>query len=96
MSEQNVNSENGSAGFPLETVVMPSIELGPKLFSFRTFDKWVSGASRIWRFHGVRGEDTVCLDQKGRICRWGKHFMIARDDGSFPVDVHLFRGDHLS
>lgn len=67
--------------------------LGPKLFSFTCFQDWVNGASRRWRFHEVSSEHTVCVDQKGRICRWGAHFMAARDDGSFPIDVHLMRAD---
>lgn len=69
------------------------VQLGPLLFSFATFDSWVSQAQRIWRFHEVRSADTVCLDQKGRICRWGEHFMVARDEGAFPVDVYLLRDD---
>jgi hypothetical protein len=76
----------------VDPLVIP-VELGPKIFSFATFDKWVNGAQRIWRFHGVRGEDTICLDQKGRVCGWGKHFMTARDDNSFPIDVYLKRHD---
>lgn len=52
-------------------------------------------AQRIWRYHEVRGEDTVCVDQKGRMCRIGKHFMVARDEGAFPIDVYLLREDML-
>ena len=84
-----MTDKKNSAGTPrpVEPVV------GPLLFSFATFDSWVNQAQRIWRFHGVRGEDTVCLDQKGRMCRWGAHFMVARDEGAFPVDVYLLRDD---
>ena len=70
-----------------------SIQLGELLFSFHTFDDWVSKASRIWRRHNVRAADTICIDQQGRIIGWGKHFMTARDDGAFPVDVYRLRKD---
>lgn len=93
MNKQNVPTENGAAGFPLETIVMPNVVPGKKLFSFASFDKWVNGAQGIWQMHGVRGADTVCVDQKGRICGWGKHFMTARDEKAFPVDVYLLRED---
>lgn len=69
------------------------VSVGPKLFSFRSFQDWVNHAQRIWKFHGVDGRHTVCIDQRGRICGWGAHFMTARDEGAFPVDVYLLRED---
>lgn len=70
-----------------------TVALGPKVFSFASFDAWVNGAQRMWRFHGVIGADTLCIDQRGRVCGWGKHFMTARDESAFPVDVYLLRDD---
>jgi len=67
--------------------------LGRKLFSFSSFQDWVNRASRMWKLHEVSSRYTVCVDQKGRICGWGEHFMAAREDGSFPVDVHYMRPD---
>ena len=69
------------------------IELGPKVFSFDTFQRWVNHAPRAWRAHGLRPDYTVCIDQKGRIVNIGAHFMAARDEGAFPVDVYLLRAD---
>ena len=69
------------------------VATGPKLFSFASFGKWVSGAQDIWKVHCANKDNTVCIDQKGRLCRWGRHFMIARDDNSFPIDVYLLRED---
>ena len=70
-----------------------TMRLGPKLFSFSSFGDWLNQAQRIWRAHGVDARNTVCIDQKGRLCGWGEHFMKARDDGVFPIDVYLMRPD---
>ena len=70
-----------------------NITLGPKLFCFESFAGWVNQASRAWKIAGVRSEDTLCVDQAGRIVRVGADFMAARDEGAFPVDVYRIRGD---
>lgn len=67
--------------------------LGPLLFSFATHGHWVMHAQTAWKKAGVRSDDTVCIDAKGRICRMGLHMGIARDEGTFPVTVHLMRDD---
>lgn len=67
------------------------VALGPKLFSFNSFAEWVDYGQHIWKQHGVSSRDTLCLDQMGRICAWGRHFMAARDDDAFPVDVYMLR-----
>lgn len=67
--------------------------LGQKLFSFATHAHWVNHAQTAWKRVGVRSDDTVCIDAKGRICRMGLHFSIARDEEAFPVTVHMMRGD---
>lgn len=72
---------------------MIEIDLGPKLFSFSSFSDWVNHASRAWVKAGVRSENTLCIDQSGRVVRVGSHFMKARDEGAFPVDVYLMRAD---
>ena len=70
-----------------------NLDLGPKLFSFDSFTGWVNHASRAWKMAGVRSDDTLCIDQAGRVVRIGSHFMKARDEGKFPVDVYLMRTD---
>lgn len=70
-----------------------TVVLGPKLFSFATFNSWCNHAQRIWFAHGVRSNQTLCVDQRGRVISWGEHFMTARDEGAFPVDVYLLRQD---
>jgi hypothetical protein len=71
----------------------PAANLGPKLFDFATFSRWVNHAQHAWKDAGVPVNYTLCIDAKGRHCFIGRDFMIARDDGSFPVTVHLRRAD---
>lgn len=69
------------------------IKLGPKLFSFSSHAAWVNHASTAWKKIGVSSGRTICLDQKQRICAWGEHFAIAKDEAQFPVDVYALRDD---
>ena len=32
--------------------------------------------------------DFVCIDSKGRLCRYGLHFQRAEDDGAYPIIVY--------
>lgn len=70
-----------------------TLNLGPKLFEFATFSGWANHAQTAWKAAGVSVHHTLCIDAKGRHCYIGRDFMIARDDGSFPVSVHLRRAD---
>jgi len=65
-----------------------TLEVGPLLWQWATFDNWCDTAARMFRFHEVHGSDVVCVDSKGRVCAIGKHFMTARDEGAFPVSVY--------
>lgn len=49
---------------------------------FKSFAEWVNRASRVLT---VRREPPICVDSKGRRCYIGKDFMLARDEGVFPV-----------
>lgn len=51
---------------------------------FDTFEQWVSKAE-WWLTRRGSLVRATCIDQKGRICQIGKHFMLARDEGAFPV-----------
>ena len=70
-----------------------NIQTGEKLFEFRSKQDWINKASRIWRFHQVRSETTICVDQQGRICNIGAHFMTAERDNAYPIEVFLLRQD---
>lgn len=65
------------------------IKLGRALFLFDDFANWVNTARRKFehaRSLGIRSrEDIVCVDNAGRICRSGREFQRARDEGAFPV-----------
>jgi hypothetical protein len=67
---------------------------------FPTFEDWVNTASLSLTSHpdylntetdgfkkGWRGHHftATCFDQKGRRCKSGSDFMLARDEGAFPV-----------
>lgn len=65
---------------------------------FSSFSDWVNSATSRLTAHrdynntehgdaGWRGRHftALCFDQKGRRCTQGEHFMLARDDDSFPV-----------
>lgn len=65
------------------------VVLGKKLFQFSCHQDWVNRAQRAWKMAGVRSEDTICLDQKGRVLRKGLEFARADKEGAFPVVVYL-------
>ena len=69
------------------------IEHGEKLFEFASKQHWINKAQRIWKFHEVRAADTVCVDQLGRMCNIGKHFMDAELDNAYPIEVFRLRAD---
>lgn len=61
---------------------------------FDTFNDWVNHAPKALSGEeystGGMGKDgegvrPICVDSLGRRCAIGKDFMIARDEGAFPV-----------
>ena len=68
-----------------------NIELGEKLFEFRSKQDWINRARRMWRMHETNPQHTVCVDQLGRICEWGKHFADAERDNAYPIEVFRLR-----
>ena len=70
-----------------------NIELGEKLFEFRSQQDWINRANRIWRLHETNAQQTVCVDKLGRICGWGKHFADAERDNAYPIEVFRLRQD---
>lgn len=77
-----------STDSPTPAVNQLSISVGEMLFEFSSFQDWVNKAQGRFAMAGVRGEDTLCVDQKGRLLKKGKEFMRARDDCSFPVKIY--------
>ena len=70
-----------------------NIQPGEKLFEFSSKQAWINKAQRIWKLHEVRAEHTICVDQLGRICNIGAHFMAAERDNAYPVEVFRLRQD---
>lgn len=52
-----------------------------------TFQHWVIYATR-----DIGGMNAACYDAKGRRCRIGKDFMLARDENAFPVKFYYGYG----
>lgn len=63
------------------------IEIGKELFSFFNFETWCNKAQSWFAQAGRQHGTTICIDSKGRVCRIGREFMRARDEGTFPVRV---------
>lgn len=70
-----------------------NIQHGEKLFDFRSKQEWINKAQRIWRFHEVKADHTICVDQLGRLCNIGAHFMAAERDNVYPIEVFRLRPD---
>lgn len=73
------------------TSIRLEIELGKKAFGFESYVDWMNHADRVWKEFDVSLTQTVCIDQKGRICTYGAHFMQAHEDGAYPIDVYMLR-----
>lgn len=65
-----------------------TITVGNLEFEFRSKQQWINLASEVWREHGLRDQDTLCIDAKGRICQMGAHFTRAEEDGAYPIKVY--------
>lgn len=66
-----------------------TVELGDQLFEFKTFGDWVNKAqSRYGTICGVKKEDTIAIDNAGRVCAKGLEMMRARDEQTFPVRIY--------
>ncbi len=60
--------------------------LGKGVFRFTSFEHWVAKA-RSWCIGYKKGTLSM-YDTRGRRCRCGHDFALARDDGAFPVVVY--------
>lgn len=65
-----------------------SITVGELAFSFSSMGDWANQGQRIWRFHELRGDDAICVDRKGRVCRSGRDFVRAQQDDAYPINVY--------
>jgi hypothetical protein len=68
----------------------PEVPVLVEAFRFTSFHDWVNTArGRPWTWvhvsDGGKHSLEVCADAKGRICRMGRDFQRANDEGTFPV-----------
>jgi hypothetical protein len=75
----------------LYTFPAKAIKTGKKLFQFESEQDWINKAQRIWRRNQVTADKTICVDQLGRICSYGLHFRLAKEDNAYPIEVFLLR-----
>lgn len=54
---------------------------------WETFQHWVNYATR-----DIGGMNAACYDEKGRRCHIGKDFMLADEEGAFPVSYWYGEG----
>ena len=73
-----------------------TIMLGKKLFEFPSRAEWIFRSPRIWRHHGATSDNSICVDQLGRICTTGMHFSEAERDNAYPVEVFATRPDQAA
>lgn len=64
-----------------------------KLFSFASFSSWSGQAQKATQVRGLEMDQTLCIDQKGRVCSAAKHFVVAREESAFPIDVYQMLAD---
>jgi hypothetical protein len=81
-----MNKNKGAISAPLNCLVRPVV-LGKFLFEFMTFQQWINVAQRWFRKYAL-DKDTICLDEKGRVCTRGIHFQRARDENTFPIKCY--------
>lgn len=64
------------------------LRLGPLLFEFHSFDDWVSRARHLYSRGGYTSQNTIAIDQHGRICDCGADFRRAQESDAYPINVY--------
>ena len=65
-----------------------SVQLGPKLFSFRDEQDWVFNAKKRFQNCGVPKGSYIAIDAVGRVCTKGREFMRATSEDTYPITVY--------
>lgn len=73
---------------PCPTPCSLTVHVGELLFEFSSYENWVAKAGGWFAKAEVRGHECICVDSVGRLCRVGKQFVRARDEGTFPIRVY--------
>lgn len=64
------------------------LRLGPKLFEFHDFDDWVARARHLYARGGYTSQNTLAIDQHGRIVDGGADMRRAQQSNAFPINVY--------
>lgn len=68
------------------------LQVGRELFRFSSKEHWINKAKgwfeRAREVHRIGHEDFVCVDTRGRLCRYGRHFSRAEREDTFPIIVY--------
>lgn len=64
--------------------------LPPPVFEFQSFDHWRDHAQDWFRENDLTSTTAICLDSKGRVCAWGRHFRRAEEEKTYPIRVYAF------
>ncbi len=70
-----------------------TVQLGEKLFAFRSEQDWINKGQRPWKVHHATNGRAIAIDAKGRICQMGAHFARATRDGAYPITVYRVQPD---
>jgi hypothetical protein len=65
-----------------------TLTLGDELFRFTSEQEWVNKAQSWFGNCGVRKGDYIAIDEIGRVCTIGGHFMRATTEESYPITVY--------
>ena len=91
MSDSTMKDWNITYQYKLYKSPPKAIKTGKKLFQFESEQDWINKAQRIWKLNEITADKTICVDKLGRICSFGLHFRLAKEDNAYPIEVFLLR-----
>lgn len=64
------------------------IKVGVLMFQFESYQHWADSAAGLYSNCGLLLEDTIAVDSRGRVVRFGSDFLRAQRLKSYPVKVY--------
>lgn len=65
-----------------------TLTLGDELFRFTSEQEWVNKAQSWFRNKAPQKGNYIAVDEVGRVCTCGKHFMRATTEETYPITVY--------